>query len=225
MLTSLQAAAVRQREADFMERCAVYKRLLINLDLPFSVDLPTLDTAYGQQLFEGLLKLDKGLKARYDLLRTDEGRQKLVADTISTAGHEVVDQVGAALKALTSAYRSVSLGHEGWLHSKYDLGQFANWYELDLGKVLDALTIDWGSQAHVLTYFKTLGEELQRLRTMFRPLVDTSGNLDAVLSVVASAYKHRGGSQEPVEVDELRLHQVLLPQLQKAQVLGLIPHA
>ncbi|WP_151088042.1 hypothetical protein [Hymenobacter baengnokdamensis] len=225
MLTPTESAALRQEHADFMQRCTSYKALLTNSGLPFSVDLPTLTTAYGQQLFEQLLTLDKGLKARYDLLRTDEGKQKLLAATIDTAGHEVMDQVSAALTALTQAYQGISLGMSlGWLHNKYSLAQFAQYYELDLARVLEALTIDWTGKEYVLAYFTQIGDELTRLRDLFRPLVGTSAPLGVVFEVLASCY-HVQPTNEPLTVDERHLHQRIMPELSKRQVLSMIPRA
>jgi hypothetical protein len=160
MITQVENTEARRYFAGFITQCTTYKSLLTTAGLPVSVDMDVLTGAYRQQLFDGLLKVDKGLKARYELLRTDDARAKLIADTINLDGHDVIDDAAAALQQLARTYQQVQIPGEGPLHRDMPLESFARYHNLDFGQLLDAHTLSWAGNEHVKAYFDNLATAL-----------------------------------------------------------------
>ncbi|WP_151086816.1 hypothetical protein [Hymenobacter baengnokdamensis] len=223
-LTPEQNQAQLAQNADLIAQCTAYKALLAANKLPLSVDMTELTTAYRQQLFDRLLTVDPGLKARYELLRTEEGRQKLLFDTINTDGHELLDQVRDALAKLTRLYSHVSFGMGHQLHQHQPLATFAKRYTLDLNQALAAHTISWEGKEYVLAYFEGLLPELERVREIFRPLTNIGASMGEVFMALSNFY-HEDRTRTPMRVDEHALHERLLPGLEQHGLLGKIPRA
>lgn len=222
MITQQENQALLAQNADLVTQCTAYKALLTANKLPLSVDLPTLSAAYGRQLFDQLLKVDAGLKARYDLLRTEEGQQKLVADTVNTDGHELLDQLRTAVATLTRLYSYVSFRTGHRLQDTVSLAAFAKSYELNLSRALDAETIDWTGREHVRAYFEQLTPTLNQVRDLFRHLTVNGAGVGETFAALATLY-HEDRTDAPVTVNEHRLFEHLLPDLERQDMLGMIP--
>ena len=208
MITQVENTEARRYFARFMTQCEAYKTLLTTAGLPVSVDLAQLQAAYRQQLFAGLLKADKGLQARYELLRTDEARQKLVADVINLDGHEAIDTAAAALRQLATTYQQLSIPGEPPLHRNLPLSSFAEYHDLDFGQVLDSYTIDWAGNEHVKAYFDELAQLLTPWLTIVRKTMKSGATMaDAALFLPDYFTVSIGGSAgEPVQVNEKVLY-------------------
>lgn len=224
MLTQSENAALRQKYAAFIAQCTAYTAFLTANKLPFSSDLAELTAAYRRQLFERLLVIDAGLSARYELLRTEEGKEKLISDTVNTDGHELVDQVSQILQALTAAYRhiSFSMGHQ--LEKEIPIARFARAYALDLGRVLDAKTMDWSGSEHVRVYFAQMAPELTRIRDIFRHVTRNDAGLAETFIALAAIY-HEDSTAAPVTVNEHFLYARLIPELEQKNLLNMVPRA
>ncbi|MBD2769677.1 hypothetical protein IC235_17440 [Hymenobacter sp. BT664] len=209
MLTQAENAEARRNYTYFEDQCTAYKALLATASLPFSTDLDVVTSAYRQQLFDGLLKIDQGLKARYELLRTEEGRQKLVAETINLDGHDVIDEVATSLQQLRATYQRIGLpGNEGYLHQAIHFDSFASMFNLDLGKALDGQTIKWAGNEHVLAYFQQLATFLTGWKTLVAATIKQGASVQDAVMYLPDFFESDLGimTNEPVRVDEKRLH-------------------
>ncbi len=208
MLTPEENARHRAYFAAFMGQCAAYKTLLAEAGLPLSVSVDELTAAYRQQLFDGLLKADKGLQARYDLLRTDEGRQKLIADTINLDGYDVIDEATARLRQLATTWAQLERGGLGVDVPGIPLESFARYYELDLGKLLDDHTLSWEGYEHVLAHFEALAQALTPWARIVRTTIQSGAGMQHVGMALADYFTLNGPglASDPVQVNVKVLH-------------------
>ena len=186
-LTATERAEALAANVPFIVLCDEYKALCAVNDLPLSVDVPTLVTHIQSALFDKLLSIDKGLKARYEMLRSDTAKLKMIADNVDLTGYDIVDTLRAAVAALTSAYRRVWVG-SALLHKNVTFEQFADVAELDLPALLDGYVLDWTGKAHVLACFQSLAPALEKLRDMFRAGISTHYTLADTLGTLARCY-------------------------------------
>lgn len=222
MITSQENAATIAANEDFITRVAAYKALLTAEGLPLSIDVELLKTTLRTQLFQKLLSADKGLKMRWDMLKSQDARLKLIADTIDLAGYDIVDAITEAVKGLETAYNRIYVrGVAGSAKNIAPFAQFADVYGLDLGALLDSRTFDWTGKEHVLEYFQELGGKLAQLRTIMRGAVSTSYGLVDVFHVLGRFYAD-GSNQGDVIAHEGAVMR-LVTDLEQAGKLDLIP--
>lgn len=208
MITQKENAEARRYFARFMEQCTTYKALLTTAGLPLSVDLPTLRQAYQQQLFDGLLKVDQGLKARYDLLRTDEARTQLVASTINLDGHDVIDDAATALQQMEVVYKQLAIPGSGPLHRDTPLSSFAQYYALDFGRLLDENTLSWAGNEHVKAFFEQMATSLTPWLKIVRSTMKSGASVQDAAMLLAdyfAMYTPEGQASDTVLVDEKKL--------------------
>jgi hypothetical protein len=208
VITQTENTEARRYYAGFMTQCQAYKDLLTAAGLPLSVDMAELTDAYRQQLFDGLLKVDKGLKARFDLLRTDEARRKLITDTINLDGHDVLDDATAALQQLEQVYKQIGMPDGGPLHQAVHFISFANLFGLDFGKELDSQTINWGENQHVLEHFEVLAAALTPWLRIVRKTMNSSANMEHAGMLLAEFFTTEGPglASDKVVVKDKVLH-------------------
>lgn len=71
-----------------------------------STDIKGIRKEYKKLLFGRLLEVDPGLKARHDMLRTEEARQKLLEETISLDGYTELQEAERLIRFYTSEYNN-----------------------------------------------------------------------------------------------------------------------
>lgn len=221
MISKAENTATIAANAALIQKVVDYKALLTAQELPFSIDMAVLTTTIRTQLFQKLLSVDKGLKMRWDMLKTDEARLKLITDTIDLNGYEIVEQLDSAVKGLESAYNRIYMPSLGMLYKFMPFAQLAETYELDLQAMLDKRTYDWTGREHALAYFNELAPKLTELRDIFRAGVSTSFTLHDTVSVL-SRYYTQDSVEGTVEASEGAVMR-LVNDLAKAGKSELIP--
>lgn len=221
MITQTENAAALAQNSAFIAQVAAYKQLLTDHNFPFTVDMQVLATTLRTQLFQKLLAVDKGLKMRWDMLRTDEARIKLITDTIDLNGYDVVDEAQEAVKALETGYNRMYVGELGYMGKQVPFRTFAQVYALDLQALLDSKTFDWTGKQHVLDYFQALGEMLREFRGIGRVVSSTSFSLYDAGAVLPRYFQE---VNETVVVNEGGVMR-LVNDLEKAGKLSMIPRA
>ncbi len=221
MITQTENAATIAANADFIARVADYKALLTAEGLPVSIDVELLKTTLRTQLFQKLLSADKGLKMRWDMLKSQDARLKLIGDTIDLTGYEVVDTIAEAVKGLEMAYKKIYTDATGHVVNHVPFAQFASVYGLDLAPLLDAYTFDWAGKEHVLEYFQALSQHLYQLRDVMRAAVATSYTLGDVLHVLPRFYTPQSSAGEIVAREGVVM--TLAKDLEQLGKLDLIP--
>jgi hypothetical protein len=207
MLTQAENQAAREQAADFVTAAAAYKAFLTSHNLPLSLDTTKLLDIYRGRLFEQLLAADTGLKARYDMARTTEGKRQILVDTmagISLAGHELPEQLAEAMADLQAAYRTVPQ-----LNSlKYlELGQLLGGYDLDYGRYLDQYTMNWEGMENAVAYFEQLGGALTQWRTVRASIVGSEPNsFRDLLHELDYFFPSTVPEHGPIKVDLKRLY-------------------
>ncbi|HEX8425651.1 hypothetical protein, partial [Hymenobacter sp.] len=179
------------------------------------------------RIADELLKADVGLKMRWDILRTETGRQKLrqeTAATVDLAGYEDVEQLEASLKNLRFAYTSVERLPDQYLLS---FEQFAGFAKLDLAAVIDSRTMVWGEDKQkVLDYFQTVSEQFEQARKVMRALGLHTWPLDNLVRSLSSFYNLTGPAQmdQPLmRVDAQAIYSRVIPELEQKDLLAGFP--
>ena len=223
MITQEQNRIAKANSAEFMQLCADYKALLASMNLPYSIDIEAHKKVIRLRIADELMKADAGLKMRWDILRTEAGRQKLrqeTAATVDLAGYEDVEQLQQTLNELKFAYNSV-----GMLPDQYRLSfdQLAGHYQLDLASVIDSRTMTWdGGKEKVLAYFKDLAQQIHQAQKLMKSLGRQTYPLDTMFNSLTSFYKFSisGGVLEP---DEEKIYTYVLRELQEKGLLADFP--
>ncbi|MGI4738492.1 MAG: hypothetical protein ACRYG7_25265 [Janthinobacterium lividum] len=222
MLTHAENQAARDQAADFLTEATAYKAFLDSHKLPLSLDTIKLLDIYRGRLFEQLLAADTGLKARYDMARTTEGKHRIQVDTmagISLKGHELPEQLAEAIDALEAAYLTVPQLSEV---KHLALAQMVG-YGLDYGRYLDERTISWEGKEHARAHF----EQLATLLNQWRDLVEaTEGGSPRTLAElferVTWPFSKQVPDNGPITIDEKSLYQHLQ---YNPQLLEYLPNA
>jgi hypothetical protein len=220
MITAKQNAAAIAGNPEFIRLVTEFKALVAAQGLPLSLDMSMLETAYKTQLFHKLLGVDKGLKMRFEMLKSDEARLKLVADTIDLTGYDVIDTIAEAVKRLETLYKNIWAGSYGSLSSWMSFQQFFDVYGLDLAAALDAYTFDWTGKEFALEYFAQLGQQLEHVRNILRVTMSSHYDLHNACNVLSRFFDGAGDAEiVPEEGAVMRL----VKDLTKAGKLDLIP--
>ncbi len=209
MLTQAENQAAREGAADFLTAADAYKAFLAAHELPLSLDMTKLLDIYRGRLFEQLLAADTGLKARYDLARTQQGQRQIQVDTmagISLAGHELPEQLAAAMAELEQAYRRVPQLNEV---KHIELIGLLGGYGLDYGRYLDQHTMSWEGKELGRAFFEQMAATL----TQWRDVVKASGgptlSLSDVIDYVTRPFSQTLPNRGPVTLDEKKLYDYL----------------
>ncbi|MFD2720602.1 hypothetical protein ACFST9_17915 [Hymenobacter monticola] len=221
MITQAENAATIAANAHFTTLAADYKALLAANDFPLTIDVELIKTTLRTQLFQKLLGADKGLKMRFDMLKSNEARLKLIGDTIDLTGYDIIDDIASAVKELERAYNGVYSRGAGFIKNVVSFTTFADVCELDLGLLLDSKTYDFTGREHVLEYFRELGQHLQQLREILRVAVSSSYTLGDSLHVLGRFYTGESGEGDltPDQGAVMRL----VTDLEKVGKLAMIP--
>jgi hypothetical protein len=143
------------QHAELIQRCDQYRALCIANQLPQTLDISLLAVSLQAQIFDKLLAVDKGLKARYDVLRSDTARLQLIATTVNLDGYDVVDELTEMGNTIRTLYDEIFLG-TAKLNTSVSIENFDAVRGLDLAKLLQSYVIDWTGKEDVLTYFKSV---------------------------------------------------------------------
>ncbi|KUG09388.1 hypothetical protein [Solirubrum puertoriconensis] len=192
MLTQQENQQAQTAQRAFIEQCATYRQLLEANELPLSVCVPTLKTAIRNKLFAQLLTVDAGLKMRFEMLRTEEAQEKLVAETINLDGYEVVEQIEKQVAAIKTAFSRIMISAGSGLmmpEREMPLSTFASEFGLNLAAYLDKHTFNWKGNEHVLAYFQKLGKELEMAREMIHSSRDSSASIYQAFGKLADYFK------------------------------------
>ncbi|QIX62283.1 hypothetical protein HER32_14290 [Hymenobacter sp. BT18] len=227
LFTKREVAAAKQTAHGFIKQCEEYRALLQEHELPLSMDINTLTGVLRAQQFAKLLAFDKGLKMRFEMLRTEEAQQKLIADTIDLTGYAIVDELPRRIEGLQRTYsglmlttgnRPAMLAREG-----YSLGQLLSQYGLDFNAWIEANAIDWTGKQHVLEFFRELAKPLTQLRTIYRKTRASDASLQHLVGPQIAGYFTDESNMGALEPHEHRLIQELIPQLQQLNLLAGFP--
>lgn len=225
MITQEQNLIAKEQAAEFIQQCADYKALLESMGLPYSVDIEAHKRIIRLRIADELLKADAGLKMRWDILRTEAGRQKLrqeTAATVDLAGYEDVEQLQQRLQELRFAYNSVDMLPDQYRVS-FDL--LAGHYHLDLATVIDSRTMTWdGGKEKVLAYFEELAQHLHQAQKVMQSLGRNVYPIDSMFSALTSYYKYSTG-KGPMKPDEEKIYAYVLPELQERGLLTDFPES
>ena len=173
-----------------------------------------------ERLADQLLQVDPSLKLQMQLRRTEEGREKLRAETaaeIDLAGYEDVAQIDAQLKELRRVFNQ-SIGH---LPDQYSFSFYllAGGYQLDLGRLIDQRTMAWDGKEHVLTYFENLSQHLQEAQHVLRALnLLTGPNRSDLFNSIERLFSYpQEKEQFPIDVE--KIYTSVLPALEKKEAI------
>jgi hypothetical protein len=221
MITKTENAATVAVHADFTRLVTEYKALLTAQGLPLSIDVELLKTTLKTQLFQKLLGADKGLKMRFDMLKSQDARLRLVSETVDLAGYDIVDTLAQAVKGLETAYKKIYTQGLGFMWQVVTFAQFADAYELDLAALLDSFTYDWTGKEHVLAYVQGLGAKVEQLRDILRATVGSHYTFADTCHVLGRFFTP--GSAEGVVIADEGSVMRLVTDLDKLGKLGMIP--
>jgi hypothetical protein len=209
MLTKSENQAALEAAKDFQTAATAYKTFLAAHNLPLSLDTHKLLDIYRGRLFEQLLAADAGLKARYDLARTKEGQRQIQVDTmagISLAGHELPEQLAAAIAELEQAYRRVPYLNEV---KRIELAQLAGGYDLDYGRYLEQYTMNWAGKELGCAFFEQVAATLTQWRDVVRASNGSTLSLSDVVEQVIRPFSQQLPKSGPITLDEKKLYDYL----------------
>ncbi len=221
MISTTEKTVILSDNAPFLAQIKAYKDLLSANYFPVSIDVEYLKTVLRTQLFDRLCGVDKGLKMRFDMFKTNEAKLKLIAATIDLQGYDIVPEVEEAVKGLELAYNRIYIGGSTKLSTVVTFAGFADAYELDLAAVLEAYTYDFTGREHALAYFQNLGTKLHELRDIMRFGRSTHYTLHDAAMVLSNFYTP--GSQEGTICPHQGAVMRLITDLEKAGKLSVIP--
>lgn len=209
MLTQIENQAAREEAAHFITAADAYKAFLAAHNLPLSLDTAKLLDIYRGRLFEQLLAADTGLKARYDLARTKEGQRQIQNDTmagISLAGHELPEQLAAAIAELEQAYRRVPYLNEV---KRIELIGLLGGYGLDYGRYLDQHTMSWEGKELGRAFYEQVAATLTQWRDLVQASNVSAFSLADVIDYVTRPFSQQLPDRGPITLDEKKLHDYL----------------
>ncbi|MBD2716181.1 hypothetical protein KBK19_14155 [Microvirga sp. STR05] len=153
----------------FNNLCIAYKKLLSDNGFPLTIDISRLTLIYKTALFEKLLSVDKGLKMKFDLLRTDASKIKMISDEIDLDGYDIIDELTDKINELQNLYSRLTIGNR-WgntLERYISLQVLVDSHDLNLNPVVESWLIDWKGKERVKEYFENLFTEVDKIRTVF----------------------------------------------------------
>lgn len=209
MLTQAENQAARQAATDFQTAATAYKAFLTSHELPLSLDTAKLLDIYRGRLFEQLLTADTGLRARYELARTKEGKQRIQADTmagISLAGHELPEQLAEAMAELEAAYHTLPQFNDV---KHLALGQLLGGYGLDYGRYLDQYTMSWEGKEQARAFFEQLAVTLTQWRGLSLASGGSAGTLAEIFERISWPFSKQVPEDGVITLDEKKLYQHL----------------
>lgn len=214
-LTQLEYDNAIRQHADFIKQCDEYKSILASNGLPISVNIPLLKTTLKTILFDRLLSVDKGLRMRYDMVRSDSGKLALINSTIDLDGYDIIPELETRIKALLRSYNQIYLQFS--LSQCLPFDTFATHHNLDLQKILFSYIIDWSKTEPILELFADLIPVLTKLRSLFQNTYSTHYTLELTLHRLSNFYSETNHEQ-PINVSE---HDCLFV-VQKLESIGML---
>jgi len=208
MLTQAENQAARATATDFLTAATAYKAFLTSHELPLSLDTAKLLDIYRGRLFEQLLAADTGLQARYELARTQEGKQRIQADTmagISLKGHELPEQLAEAIADLEQAYRTVPFLNEV---PRIELAQLVG-YGFDYGRYLDKYTMNWEGKEQARAFFEQLAVTLTQWRNLVKATSGVPQSLTGLFERMTMPFGQQVPDSGPIAIDEKKLYSYL----------------
>ncbi|GAB3572928.1 hypothetical protein [Hymenobacter daeguensis] len=223
MITQKENDWIQSIHANYIADVEAYKQALTGYGLPLVATAEALTTAYKAMLFTPLMAADKGLKARWDLTKTQAGQIALINATIDTDGHDEHDQLQASLNGLRTKYGYV-LNNTYSVLNKATFEQFAEVYQLDLPRVINENTIDLSDKQDIITLFTDLAGTFGKLRNIFIASgnLHTNAGLHEVGDITAQMFENTDWSNYNPTVKDMAVWQ-LSNALNKAGKRDLIP--
>ncbi|TYZ10589.1 hypothetical protein FY528_09000 [Hymenobacter lutimineralis] len=229
MMTSKNISQAKISFRSFINSCLAYKALLIEHELPLSIDMEELTGALRAQLFAKLLAVDAGLKMRFDMLRTEDAQQQLINNTIDLAGYSIVPQLKQFIAQLNKEFDLLGW-YEGphWMSMKMrnsTLGWLLHGYDLDIEQWLETERIDWTGRVAVLAYFTDMAIRLTQLRKLHQVTRNDSAGLHEIVRPSLAGYFIEEGCSGSIEPNEYTLMSELIPRLEEAGKLADFPNS
>lgn len=217
MFTKKELSKAQYEARSFIQKCEAFRALLTEHELPLSVNHNELKGVIRSQLFAKLLAVDAGLKMRFEMLRTEEAQQQLIATTIDLDGYEIVGQLERSIKELQSLYGSLMLPRGSFFcqpeREGISLSYLATAHGLDLSTWIQSQLMDWTGKEHVLAYFTTLATQLSQLRNIVRATTDSSAGLAGIVSPRLLSFFTNASQSGPIEPDEHFIMGQFIPKL------------
>lgn len=188
----------------FIKSCGEYKALLTANELPVSVDISLLKTTLKTILFDKLLSVDKGLKMRYEMTKSDTGKIGLINSTINLEGYDIIPDLETRIKALGKMYWQIGFGVAA-LRNELPMEKFATLHGMDLQKLLLSFVIDWSKNQPVYDLFLNLIPSFQLLHDSFKNAYQTSYQIDHTLTTLLRYYFENYLNNNNIKVDEHRV--------------------
>ncbi|TGE24767.1 hypothetical protein E5K00_06050 [Hymenobacter aquaticus] len=227
MFTTKEITQAQNEARSFINQCEEFRALLVEHELPMSFDLEKLKGVLRAQLFAKLLAVDKGLKMRFEMLRTEEAQQKLVADTIDLSGYTIVDNLGRLIAQLQQGWSRLQLRRGRWFcqpeRDGVSLNTLATAHNLDFNQWLQSREMDWRGKEHVLAYFEELGKTLAQVRALHRATRDSGASLAHTFGPAVANYFTEASNTGPVAPDEHWIMGELIPTLERKGMLASFP--
>lgn len=172
---------------EFNNLCIAYKKLLNDNGFPLTIDISRLTLIYKTNLFNKLLSIDKGLKMKYDLLRTDASKIKMISDEIDLDGYDIIDELTEKINELQTLYSRLTIGNR-WgstLERYIPLQVLIDSHDLNLNPIVKSWLIDWKGKEHVKEYFENLFTEVDKIRAVFGEFSNSTWSVEATLTTLA----------------------------------------
>ncbi len=221
MLTQAENQAARATARNFLTAATAYKAFLAAHELPLSLDTTKLLDIYRGRLFEQLLAADTGLRARYEMARTQEGKQRIQTDTmagISLQGHELPEQLAQEMADLAQAYKTVPFLNDV---PRIELAQLIG-YDLDYGRYLDQHTMNWAGRELGRAHFEQVAATLTQWRDLVQATSGPAQSLSEVITHIIRPLAQQIPRSGPITLDEKKVYDFLTynPRLLKALAQG-----
>lgn len=171
MITELQYKEMLPRYNAYKQAVTNHKELLATNGLTMSVDLATLLFEYKGNLFAKVVAVDKGLKMRYELLKTDNAIRGLVNSTIDLAGYDIVNELTNSLAKLNETLTAANHVLAGKEIEKPTVSKLLE-YDLSIDAYLQKFVIVWSDpeQSKVYDLVKEYAAMLTKANNMIKGL-------------------------------------------------------
>lgn len=152
----------------FDKKAEAFKKLLDDNKLSLTIDINTLLFQYKLNLFTDLLKVDKGLKFRYDLLKSDMAKRDLINSSVNLDGYTIVNELKVNITDLNTELERVN---NNFRFDKYfaipTMYVLVNQYTITISKYLQNQLISWNEKQindlETIQNFRKLFDEIKKI--------------------------------------------------------------
>ena len=222
MISLTEKQTLLAGSSKLQDAITTFKALVAANGLPITSDFNTLTTALKGQLFQKLLAVDKGLKMRFDLLKTDDAKIKLLNETVNLDGYTEVVEMQEELIKIERLYNQLAVGFLQ-IHKAIPFKVFVERWEMNVDNVLSAMLFDFSDKEHVLDFINSIIPTLTTLRECFRATFSTDYNLEETLNLLGSMYTSES-NKGTIAASEGAVMQIA-KHLEESSALQLIPQA